>query len=86
MPSFQNDGIYQDKPSVIDLLGMSWLSKIHEVWNMSALSLCDIVFYVVYNIVCDIVCDIVYDIVYDIIYDMLVLSVGFDPGNDAQRC
>ncbi len=82
MPSLQNDSIYQDKPSVINLWGMSCLSNMHEVWNMSGLSLCDKVFYVVY----DIVCDIVYDIVYDIIYNKLVLPLGFDPGNDAQRC
>jgi hypothetical protein len=77
MPSLQNDGIYQDKPSMIDLSGMSCLSNMH-VWNMSGLSLCEIEFYVIY--------DIVYDIVYYIVYDMLVLPVGFDPGNDAQRC
>jgi hypothetical protein len=81
MPSLQNDGMYQDKPSLIDLSGMSCLSNIHAIWNMSGLSLCDIVFYIVY----DIVCDIVYDIVHDIVYDMLVLPVGLDPLNDAPR-
>jgi hypothetical protein len=45
MPSLQNDGIYQDKPSMIDLSGMSCFSNMHEVWNMSVLSLFDIVFY-----------------------------------------
>jgi hypothetical protein len=61
MPSLQNDGIYQDKPSMIDLSGMSCLSNMHasEVWNMSGLILCDLVFYVVYNIVYDVVYDVV---------------------------
>ncbi len=84
MPSAQNDGIYQDKPSVIDLSGMCCLSNIQEIWDMSRLSVCDIVFYIVY----DIVYNIVYDIVYYIVYYMLVLPVGskFYPENDAQRC
>ncbi len=71
MPSLQNDGIYQDRSSVMDLSGMSCLSNIH----MSGL------IYVGYYIVCYIVSDIVYDIVYDV----LVLPVGFDPGNDVRR-
>ena len=61
---------------------MSCLSNIQEIWNMSCLSLCDTVFYIVY----DIVYDVVDDIVYDVVYNMLVLPVGFSPGNDARRC
>ncbi len=74
MLSFQNYVIYLDTTLVIDLPCICCSCYIQEIWNMSCLSVCDIVFY------------IVYDGVYDVVYDIFVLPVGFYPENDGRRC